>query len=130
MNKLNDDEDNMILRLQEFNILKKIKNCRECGTHLRMVTRKRNKDDKNPKKSWRCINSKCQAYTSPFDGSFFQLFRKPFLVILELIKFWSVQMTLEKSSDFLKINKIANTAKMIGILFRRLRNICSGRGYV
>ena len=102
MNKISEEE--VINKLQKYNVIKKITKCSTCNSDVKLVTRTRAKGG-NLLKSFRCINSKCQKYHSLTENSFFSLFRKPFMLIVEIIKMWCIQLSIAKAIDYLEIDE-------------------------
>ncbi len=83
------NEESLINKMTRRGILTSNKKCSKCNSDLKLTTRKRNKESK-PYFTLRCTNSKCQNYQSLFANLFFSLFRKPFMLIIEIIKCWCV----------------------------------------
>lgn len=113
---------NTINKFQDLNIFVKNPSC-VCGSFdLKLVQRKRNKDG-NELISWRCI--KCQKYKSVLTNSFFSLYKKSFLLIVEIIKLWCIQISISKSIDLLKLQNYDCCNKVIQSVYSRIRHLCS-----
>ena len=78
-------EEVLIKKLRRRGILTSSKKCSKCTSELKLTTRRRTKESK-PYFTFRCTNSKCQCFQSLFADSYFSLFRKPFMMIIEIIK--------------------------------------------
>ena len=127
----NENDYSLIKKLQSYGILKTTIKCTKCGMNVdRVVTRKRDKCGAEII-SWRCL--KCQAYKSIRDGSFFSLYKTSIPIIVQIIKFWCIQLTLVKSNELLilegqhKLKKSDNvvSSRLIGNVYRHLRSVCS-----
>ena len=111
-------EISAILKLQQYNVMSRPE-CLKCHN----FTLKTRTVGKNRFASYRC---KCGDWKSVRDGSFFSLMRTPIVQILLLIKFWSYQLTIAKSVSLFKlITNESITRQMVGVLFKRLRIVCS-----
>lgn len=128
MSKINENDKvfTTIKMLQNNGILSSNTKCysNECDGNMKIVTRKRNQEG-NDLYYLRCTISTCQKYRSLLIDSFFSLYKKPFLVILELIKFWCIDMGQTQVQDYLAINNIKISYHTINSIYSKLRNICS-----
>ena len=80
----NFSEEDLIKKLRRRGVLTSTKKCSKCSSELKLTTRKRNKESR-PVFTLRCANPKCQSFQSVFANSYFSLFRKPFMMIIEII---------------------------------------------
>lgn len=99
-------------------------NCKRFGESLNLILRKRDSNSTKKILSWRC--STCGKYRSPYESSFFSLFRKRPQIVLAIIKCWASQLTVTKtiSSMELILNEKVHS-NTVSEIFRLLRNICS-----
>ena len=116
-------ELNDVLLLQKLGVLLKDKKCIKCDKNCVLRYRFRNKTSTNRLINWRC--NSCGATSSVFNGTFFQLFRKPVREIMIVIKCWAVELTIAKTIHVLKLEDINITRQTVGIIFNHLRNVCT-----
>jgi hypothetical protein len=55
--------------------------------------------------NWRC--PRCQTFCTLNESTFFEKFKLPFFEILSIIKCWSLELTICKTIDYLRMDNTA-----------------------
>ena len=92
------EEIEITKKLVKQKILSKVRHCKTCNGDVELKFR--NSHSGNKLITWRC--KRCQRYHSVVDRSFFSLFKKPIMLILQLIKFWSLGINISKTCETIK----------------------------
>ena len=132
---LNEDEIEMIHKLQNYGILNRKITCIKCKNDVDSLVYKKRDENGSELISFRC--KKCQKYKTIKDNSFFSMYKTPITLNLQIIKFWCVQLPLVKvkelllleANDSYKKGKEKNTLTLslpvIGSIYRNMRSLCS-----
>ncbi|CAF0934340.1 unnamed protein product [Brachionus calyciflorus] len=112
-----------IHKLQDSVFFQKNKLCKKCD--LNMTIKKRYKELKecSINYSWRC--NKCGSFYSLYDETFFSLFKLNIYIMIQLIKCWSLEMSISKTCDYIKIDEKKVSRYTVSKLFTYLRHFCA-----
>ena len=98
--KASKEDKDLVLQLQNYGVIRKLECCSKCQSEVDLEYRQRNEEG-NKLLTWRCRKGKCQAYHAVLSNSFFELNKKSFWTVIELIKFWCVQRSIIKAQELL-----------------------------
>jgi hypothetical protein len=73
--------------------------------------------------NWRC--PRCQTFNTLNEGTFFEQFKLPVFEILSIIKCWSLELTICKTIDYLRMDNTAICRQAIAKIFKAIRMVCS-----
>ena len=100
---LNEEELAMINKLQNHGILNKKIICLKCNSEVQNLVKKKRDENGSELISFRC--KKCQKYRTVKENSFFMLYKTSMAMILQIIKFWCIQIPLVKAKELLELEK-------------------------
>ncbi|CAF1101313.1 unnamed protein product [Brachionus calyciflorus] len=112
-----------INQLSEYKVIQKSTICFNCNKKNFTLFDRKESDSKKFLLTWRCS---CGQYKAIRDGSFFSMYKTPLSELILFIRFWAVQISISKSIDLFKqMTGQTITRKIVGLLYLRLRNICT-----
>ena len=99
--------------------------CNKCKSNdFKLVKRKRNKEG-NTVLYWRCKKTKCASYLSVKRDSYFELHnKKSLMVILQIVKYWCIQIPIIKAFELLKLEDNNTALPLIGLIYKEMRSLC------
>lgn len=73
--------------------------------------------------NWRC--PRCQTYYSLNEGTFLEQFKLSLFEMLNIIKCWSLELSISKTIDYLKMDNTTVCRQTIAKIFKAIRMVCS-----
>ena len=121
---MNSSETNIIKHLFALRFIETRK-CNKCKIELVVRSRRRSATSQHTFLSLRC--SSCGSFQSLYSCTLLSASKKPIVEVVEMVRFWSAEVTIAKACSLLAMLNIEVTRQTIGKLWRSQRNVCSLR---